>query len=133
MPHAGAANDYTWCKAPRLTGEVVEVGALARQLVSGQQLVLGLIADSGGNVRNRVIAHLFESVPRTLEQALAGAPLRPDENELVAVQHIVRSFDPSMVCTVHSISSGINTANNQNLRSVVAPENPHRQRSLLIF
>ncbi len=36
-----------------------------------------------------------------LEQALIGAPLREGETEPVAVQHIVRSFDPCMVCTVH--------------------------------
>ena len=39
--------------------------------------------------------------PGPLEQALVGAPLRPGESEPVAVQHIVRSFDPCMVCTVH--------------------------------
>ncbi len=39
--------------------------------------------------------------PGPLEQALIGAPLREGESEPVAVQHIVRSFDPCMVCTVH--------------------------------
>lgn len=39
--------------------------------------------------------------PGPLEQALVGAPLRPGETDPVAVQHIVRSFDPCMVCTVH--------------------------------
>lgn len=39
--------------------------------------------------------------PGALEQALVGAPLREGESEPVAVQHIVRSFDPCMVCTVH--------------------------------
>lgn len=175
IPDADAVNGYTWCKAPRLAGAVVEVGALARQLVSGQPLIHDLIADSGGNVRNRVIARLFELarvvvemeawakaiVPKqlfcrtvpvpedaegvglteaargslghwlrirkgrilnyqiiapttwnfsprdqngilgALEQALAGAPLQANETEPVAVQHIVRSFDPCMVCTVH--------------------------------
>jgi hydrogenase large subunit len=40
-------------------------------------------------------------VPGALEQALAGAPVRAGESEPVAVQHIVRSFDPCLVCTVH--------------------------------
>ena len=31
IPDADAVNGYTWCKAPRLAGEVAEVGALARQ------------------------------------------------------------------------------------------------------
>lgn len=39
--------------------------------------------------------------PGALEQALVGAPVRPGETDPVAVQHIVRSFDPCMVCTVH--------------------------------
>lgn len=39
--------------------------------------------------------------PGACEQALAGAPVREGETDPVAVQHIVRSFDPCMVCTVH--------------------------------
>ena len=175
VPEANAPEGYTWCKAPRLDGHVVEVGALARQLVAGHPLVRDLVAGSGGNVRNRVVARLLEiarvtlamqawaerleagasccnhaplpregrgvgtveaargslghwlvvedgrisnyqivspttwnfsprdaqGVPGALEQALVGAPLRPGEKDPVAVQHIVRSFDPCMVCTVH--------------------------------
>jgi hydrogenase large subunit len=40
-------------------------------------------------------------VPGVCEQALVDAPVRDGEIEPVAVQHIVRSFDPCMVCTVH--------------------------------
>ncbi len=40
-------------------------------------------------------------IPGPLEAALEGAPVRPGERTPVAVQHIVRSFDPCMVCTVH--------------------------------
>ncbi|MGO8953455.1 MAG: nickel-dependent hydrogenase large subunit [Rhodomicrobium sp.] len=40
-------------------------------------------------------------VPGACEQALVGAPVRNGESTPVAVQHIVRSFDPCMVCTVH--------------------------------
>ncbi len=175
IPDLDVEDAYTWCKAPRLAGEPVEVGALARQLISGQPLIGDLVADSGGNVQNRVIARLLEmarvviemeewaraiivkqafcatqaipdeaeglglieaargslghwlrikkgrilnyqiiapttwnfsprdkdNVPGALEQALVGAPLRAGESEPVAVQHIVRSFDPCMVCTVH--------------------------------
>jgi hydrogenase large subunit len=40
--------------------------------------------------------------PGALEQALVGVKIE-DNNEgaPVAVQHVVRSFDPCMVCTVH--------------------------------
>jgi uptake hydrogenase large subunit len=175
IPDADAADGYTWCKAPRLRGEVVEVGALARQAVDGHPLIRDLVTRSGGNVRNRVIARLLEIAriqiameewaraisPRSpfcvhrptpeeaegfglveaargslghwlkvsngrisnyqiispttwnfsprdhngqrgaLEQALVGAPVRAGEKDPVSVQHIVRSFDPCMVCTVH--------------------------------
>lgn len=36
-----------------------------------------------------------------VEQALVGAPVREGEDAPVSVQHVVRSFDPCMVCTVH--------------------------------
>ena len=39
--------------------------------------------------------------PGALEQALVGTPVQTDETTPVAVQHVVRSFDPCMVCTVH--------------------------------
>ena len=39
--------------------------------------------------------------PGPVEQALAGAPVQPGETTPISVQHIVRSFDPCMVCTVH--------------------------------
>jgi Ni,Fe-hydrogenase I large subunit len=175
VPDADAQDGYTWCKAPRLDGRVVEVGALARQVVDGHPLIRDLVRHSGGNVRNRVIARLLEiarvviamerwageltpgepcchhaplpeeamgcglieaargslghwlkirngrilnyqiispttwnfsprdalGMPGSLEQALIGAPVRPGEKDPVAIQHIVRSFDPCMVCTVH--------------------------------
>jgi Ni,Fe-hydrogenase I large subunit len=175
IPDVDAAGGYTWCKAPRLSSKVVEVGALARQVVDGHSLVRDLVRVSGGNVANRVIARILEiarivpvieawtrrivphepffhqadmpdetegaglieaargslghwlsikngrilnyqivapttwnfsprdadGTPGACEQALAGAPVRPGETDPVAVQHIVRSFDPCMVCTVH--------------------------------
>ncbi len=165
---------YSWCKAPRLAGQPMEVGALARQLVDGHPLVRALVAESGGNVRNRVIARLLElarvvplmedwasrirpgepfcsstelptegkgmglveaargslghwlrvhkghilnyqiiapttwnfsprdaaDIPGPLEQALADTDVSDARGEL-RIQHIIRSFDPCMVCTVH--------------------------------
>jgi Ni,Fe-hydrogenase I large subunit len=166
---------YTWNKAPRLAGRVVETGALARQLAAGQPLLRALVARTGGNVATRVLGRLMElarvlpwmerwlaeirpgepfcddrplpdsahgvglaeaargalghwlqvergrivgyqivapttwnfsprdadGVPGALEAALVGAPVAPGERTPVAVQHVVRSFDPCMVCTVH--------------------------------
>ncbi|WP_298496064.1 nickel-dependent hydrogenase large subunit [uncultured Maritimibacter sp.] len=39
--------------------------------------------------------------PGPLEAALVGTPVREGEVSPVMVQHVVRSFDPCMVCTVH--------------------------------
>ena len=175
LPDLDREGAYSWCKAPRLEGRPVETGALARQVVAGHPLIRSMVAESGGNVRNRVVARLLElarvvpamerwahelepgapvyaepealeegsgaglveaargglghwmrvhqgrilnyqiiapttwnfsprdrdGVPGPLEQALVGAPVEPGESSPVAVQHVVRSFDPCMVCTVH--------------------------------
>jgi hydrogenase large subunit len=175
LPDADRSGAYSWGKAPRLGGEVVECGALARALVAGQPLLRATAARSGSTVHARVLARLLELArvlpwmeeqllalrdgepwcasaplpregqgvglveaargalghwvvlrqgrianyqiiaptswnfsprdaagqPGALEAALVGAPVRPGEATPVAVQHIVRSFDPCMVCTVH--------------------------------
>ncbi|MBD3618996.1 MAG: nickel-dependent hydrogenase large subunit [Chromatiales bacterium] len=175
LPAAEKQGAYSWCKAPRLNGQVVETGALARQVVDGHPLIRDLVAASGGNVRNRVVARVLElarvvpameswvralkpgaafcahaplpeegegaglveaargslghwlrvrngrilnyqiiapttwnfsprdgsGVPGALEQALVGTPVGEQGPEAVALQHVVRSFDPCMVCTVH--------------------------------
>lgn len=164
---------YTWCKAPRYAGAVLETGALARQMVAGQALLGDLVARHGASVTARITARMLElasilpamagwlqalvpgepfclpadipdegqgfalveaargtlghwltlrrgrieryqiiapttwnfsprdagGTPGPLEQALVGLPA--DEAGLLRVQHIVRSFDPCMVCTVH--------------------------------
>lgn len=164
---------YSWCKAPRLAGQPVEVGALARQVVDGHPLALALAEE--GSVRARIVGRLLEiartqiwletwadqldpsarfmdswSLPRQgqgvglieaargtlghwigiksgrvdtyqiiapttwnfsprddagrpgpVEAALVGAPVADGDETPVAVQHVVRSFDPCMVCTVH--------------------------------
>ncbi len=174
-PWADKPGAYTWNKAPRLGGRVVETGAIARQLASGQPLIRDAVARTGANVRTRVLARLLEvarvlpmmerwlaaisprepffhaerlpddaqgvglteaargalghwlsvrdgrieryqivaptswnfsprdaeGAPGALEAALEGAPVRAGEDTPVAVQHVVRSFDPCMVCTVH--------------------------------
>jgi len=42
-----------------------------------------------------------DGIPGALEQALVGTEVGGDGKDTVAIQHIVRSFDPCMVCTVH--------------------------------
>lgn len=175
LPDANKSRAYTWNKAPRLGGRVVETGALARQVVHGHPLLRDAVQRCGGTVYTRVLARLMElalvvpamerwlkqiasdepyytehtlpgeavgvglteaargslghwvsirdgkimnyqivaptswnfsprdsaGVPGALEAALVDAPVLPGEESPVAVQHIVRSFDPCMVCTVH--------------------------------
>lgn len=175
LPDIDKPAAYTWNKAPRLGGRVLETGALARQLVHGNALIRDTARRCGGTVYTRVLARLLElalvvpameqwvkslrideaffmpanlpddgvgiglteaargslghwvvlrhgkvenyqiiaptswnfsprdaqGVPGALEAALVGAPVLADEHTPVAVQHIVRSFDPCMVCTVH--------------------------------
>ncbi|ASM78163.1 Hydrogen:quinone oxidoreductase quinone-reactive Ni/Fe-hydrogenase HupV [Vitreoscilla filiformis] len=175
LPDVDKPAAYSWNKAPRLDGRVVETGAIARQLADGQPLITDVVQCHGSQVVSRVLARLIELarvlpmmerwlgaiVPRepfytpdslpdegegmglteaargalghwvrwrngrllhyqivaptswnfsprdaqgqpgALEAALVGAPVYPGERTPVAVQHIVRSFDPCMVCTVH--------------------------------
>ncbi|MCP3688224.1 MAG: nickel-dependent hydrogenase large subunit [Gammaproteobacteria bacterium] len=175
IPDDDDSNGYSWCKAPRLQGRAVEVGAIARQLVDGHPLIVDLVNRSGGNVRNRVIARLLELAlvlpameswakqiqpgepfykqaelpdeargvglveaargslghwlrikngkilnyqiiapttwnfsprdasgqPGALEQALEGIESSEEQHTNATIQHVIRSFDPCMVCTVH--------------------------------
>lgn len=175
VPDADNPAGYSWCKAPRLGGHVVETGALARQVVAGQPLARALVADHGGSVAARVAARLIEAArvmlavegwlaclrpgepyciaahladetvgtglveaargalghwlsvrrgrihnyqiiapttwnfsprdvagqPGALEQALAGLAVTDAGAIPAIVHHVVRSFDPCMVCTVH--------------------------------
>lgn len=174
-PDVDKLQAYTWNKAPRLAGEVVETGAIARQLASQHPLVLDVVGRHGGTVFTRVLSRALElarvvpmmevwlqqlrsgepycdmaalpdegqgiglseaargalghwlvvrggritnyqivaptswnfsprdaaGTPGALEKALENAPVQDGEQTPVAVQHIVRSFDPCMVCTVH--------------------------------
>lgn len=175
LPDAEQSNGYSWCKAPRLAGKMMEVGALARQAVDDNPLIRDALNHSGSNVQNRIIARVLElarlvpemetmcqqltpkspfcnhaDIPKesegfalveaargslghwlrirkgrilnyqiiapttwnfsprdsngiagALEQALVGTGVDEEGKNSVAIQHIVRSFDPCMVCTVH--------------------------------
>jgi Ni,Fe-hydrogenase I large subunit len=176
LPQPDKEEAYSWCKAPRLSGQVVETGALARQMVAGHPLVRDIVGRHGASVTARVVARMLELAlvlpvmeawlrqflpgdayclpaleienargiglieaargglghwldvrngkihnyqiiapttwnfsprdvagePGALEQALVGLEADDGGNAApLAVQHVVRSFDPCMVCTVH--------------------------------
>ena len=175
VPQADNSSAYSWCKAPRLDGKVVETGALARQLIAGQPLATDIIGRHGASVAGRVLARFLEIArvvpamerwlseltpgepycvdillpgeasgaglieaargslghwltirrgtlhsyqiiapttwnfsprdatgqPGALEQALVGLAVPATGAIPPLVHHVVRSFDPCMVCTVH--------------------------------
>ncbi|MFS8036039.1 nickel-dependent hydrogenase large subunit [Xanthobacter sp. AM11] len=89
VPHSGRAFGLTEAARGALGHwMVVEKGRIARYQI---------IAPTTWNFSPRDAA----GQPGPLEAALVGAPVRQGEATPVSVQHIVRSFDPCMVCTVH--------------------------------
>jgi hydrogenase large subunit len=90
--------------SPRLdTGDAMGLTEAAREAwATGCASIRGGSATTRSSRRRPGIFHrAMRPERRALEQALVGAPLRSGETEPVSVQHIVRSFDPCMVCTVH--------------------------------
>ncbi|MFH2020308.1 MAG: nickel-dependent hydrogenase large subunit, partial [archaeon] len=61
---------YTWIKAPRYFGHVVEAGPLARQIVNGDPLIIDLVKTFGINTFTRTLARLHECLvimPKLIE------------------------------------------------------------------
>ena len=96
---------------PALTKTVVPSEATSVGLVESARGALGHWLDlKGGRIhRYQIVAPTTwnfsprdrDGKPGALEQALVGAPVGENERVPLAVQHVVRSFDPCMVCTVH--------------------------------
>ncbi len=169
---------YSWIKAPRYAGQVVETGPLAEMILSGQALYQDMVARQGATVLARQLARLTRTAlllpamstwldeltrntgknfyfkagdvpngegaglihaargalghwvqvydqkiehyqiitptawngsPRdgagnhgAWEQALLGTVIKDADNPIEA-GHIIRSFDPCMVCSVHTV------------------------------
>ena len=169
---------YSWIKAPRYGGEVVETGPLAEMIIGGNPLFQDMISKNGPNVFAREMARLLRPAyllkpmatlisellnqqkdsyysavkhipdgegagmiqaargalghwvkvrdekithyqiitptswngsPRdergvrgAWEEALIGTPIKDIKNPVEA-GHVVRSFDPCMVCAVHTV------------------------------
>lgn len=98
--------DEAFCSPWQLPDQADAVG-----LVEAARGALGhwLRIESGRIARYQIIAPTTwnfsprdsAGVPGALEQALVGLPVGEGESVPLAVQHVVRSFDPCMVCTVH--------------------------------
>lgn len=66
-----------------------------------------IITPTGWNASPRCDAHLRGP----MEQALIGTPVADADNP-VAIGHVVRSFDPCLVCTVHAVRGATDQARN---------------------
>lgn len=103
---AGLTSDADYMRRGDMPKQAQGVG-----LVEAARGALGhwLVVEKGRIANYQIIApttwnfsprdHLGQ--PGPLEAALVGAPVQEGETTPIAVQHIVRSFDPCMVCTVH--------------------------------
>lgn len=80
VPRQDKPHAYSWAKAPRYKGEVLEVGALGRQLISGDALIAALFSRHGSTVFTRVFARLHESVKLLNEMDTWVDELSPDED-----------------------------------------------------
>ena len=92
--HAGMPQEVQVCR-------LIEAarGSLGHwlRIEKGRILTYQIIAPTTWNFSPRDA----QGIPGALEQALMNAPVREGKRDPVSVQHIVRSFDPCMVCTVH--------------------------------
>ncbi len=178
-PYATGAEGekYSWAKAPRYQGQVVETGPLAEAVVAQSPLFIDLLEREGVSVLLRVLARLVravelipamecwlneagkhnefyipppsllhgsgyglthaargalghwiaiedsrithyqvippttwnasprdnDSVPGAIEQALVGTRVE-DPSDPIELGVVVRSFDPCLVCTVHTVN-----------------------------
>ena len=174
IPDLGKDKAYSWSKAPRYNDNVVEVGALARGVISKDFLLCDFFSQFGSTVFTRLFARLHETAklidamqkwtnmidpagkfyiknnlkkdckgfgiveaargflghwisvkdgkianlqvitptawnaspmddkgrPGPIESSLIKTKLA-DENKPLETEHIIRSFDPCLVCTVH--------------------------------
>ncbi|MDJ0824896.1 MAG: nickel-dependent hydrogenase large subunit [Rhodobacter sp.] len=99
-PTAQFMGDFTVPKSGRGVGLVEAArGALGHWVVieDGRIANYQIIAPTTWNFSPRDA----DGQPGPLEAALVGAPVAEGETAPLSVQHIVRSFDPCMVCTVH--------------------------------
>jgi hydrogenase large subunit len=176
-----SSQSYSWIKAPRYGGEVVETGPLAEMIIDGNPLFQDMISQEGPSVFARQLArlvrpalllnpmttlisellqkqgddfyHAVKSIPDgegagmiqaargalghwvkirdgkivhyqiitptswngsprdehgargPWEEALIGTPVKDIDNPVEA-GHVVRSFDPCLVCAVHTLQKG---------------------------
>ncbi|MCK4997317.1 nickel-dependent hydrogenase large subunit [Candidatus Pacearchaeota archaeon] len=69
-PSVNKKGAYTWIKAPRYNGKVIEAGPLARNIVNKDPLIMDLVKTFGVNTFTRTLARLHECLlilPKLIE------------------------------------------------------------------
>ena len=84
----------------RISKDDPRVTAYALGELEGDELALVAAAVQADAELQAVVAEI-RATAGALEQALAGLPAAESGPVPAAVHHVVRSFDPCMVCTVH--------------------------------
>ncbi|WP_085318002.1 nickel-dependent hydrogenase large subunit [Derxia lacustris] len=92
-PHAPAADGRAIGRMEAARGSLLHFAELRGGRIANWQIV----APTTWNFSPRDAA----GTPGALEAALEGVEVAPGDEVPVRVQHVVRSFDPCMVCTVH--------------------------------
>jgi hydrogenase large subunit len=70
---------YSWCKAPRYSGEPVEVGPLARLVIDRDQLIVDLFDRFGSVVLTRMLARLHEMIRLVVQIQVWLKGINPEE------------------------------------------------------
>ena len=78
-PLADKTGAYSWAKAPRYNGKTVEVGPLARMIISGDPLLTDMIGQMDSSVMTRMFARLREMCRLTKEMSGWLEKINPDE------------------------------------------------------
>ena len=78
-PLADKTGAYSWAKAPRYNGKTVEVGPLARMIISGDPLLTDMIGQLDSSVMTRMFARLREMCRLTKEMSGWLEKINPDE------------------------------------------------------
>lgn len=79
VPYADKQGAYSWAKAPRYNDNSVEVGPLARMIISRDPLITNLVDKIGSNVLTRMLARLQEMIKLSRQMTLWIEGIDPNQ------------------------------------------------------
>jgi len=80
QPDTSKEGAYTWSKAPRYDGHVMETGAIARQYIAREPLAVSLVSSSGSNIHNRIVLRLVEMAKLVLQIEQWLTEIKPNDS-----------------------------------------------------